>query len=156
MARQLCAQLGPEAHVSLSAIADFVGSGHLAKQQDSGAHHLMDESGGVEVAVTTLDEYAAAKGITRVDVLKVDIEGGEPAALRGAGQLLAERRLTTIVCEMNDVHLKRVGSSREEMVELPVDAGFVPRPLPLLGARKLRASPNAVVADNLAFELVQG
>ncbi|MBK8499265.1 MAG: FkbM family methyltransferase [Flavobacteriales bacterium] len=37
----------------------------------------------IEVRVDTLDNALAARGVERIDVLKIDIEGGELAALRG-------------------------------------------------------------------------
>lgn len=52
-------------------------------------------------AVVTLDDYAAARGIDRIDILKLDIEGYEWNALRGASRLLAEKRIRIVQFEFN-------------------------------------------------------
>lgn len=45
------------------------------------------------VAVTTLDEYAHSRGLARVDLLKLDVEGVELDALRNATNVLKSVRL---------------------------------------------------------------
>jgi FkbM family methyltransferase len=56
-----------------------------------------------------LDELYAAQGAGRVDVIKIDIEGMELAALRTAQALLAERPL--LYMEISAEHLARHGAS---------------------------------------------
>jgi len=46
----------------------------------------------VEVEAVTLDEYAEAAGVERVDFLKMDVQGGELEALKGAQHLLKDVR----------------------------------------------------------------
>jgi len=48
------------------------------------------------VAVTTLDEYARTRALTRADLLKLDVEGVELDALRGATNVLKSVRLIFI------------------------------------------------------------
>lgn len=55
--------------------------------------------GSVEVSVTTIDSLLADRGVARVDVLKIDVQGHELAALRGAKALLADPRLLAVNCE---------------------------------------------------------
>lgn len=43
-------------------------------------------------AMSTIDDYVAAKKLNRVDVIKMDIEGAEKAALTGAGNVIREFR----------------------------------------------------------------
>ncbi len=52
------------------------------------------------VPATTIDDYCRANGIERVDVLKLDIQGGELAALRGANRMLTEGRISLIYTEV--------------------------------------------------------
>lgn len=54
----------------------------------------------VEVPVTTLDDYCHRHAIERIDILKMDIQGAELAALRGADLLLRERRIDAIFTEI--------------------------------------------------------
>ena len=53
----------------------------------------------VKVPVITLDEYADAHGIQQVDILKIDVEGAEIDALRGADQVL--EHLTFLFVEVH-------------------------------------------------------
>jgi len=51
------------------------------------------------VSVDTLDSYCQRGGISKIDFLKVDVEGHEFAVLRGASELLASRRIKFIQFE---------------------------------------------------------
>jgi len=68
--------------------ADEPGSG-LASLIDRDLTHVGLEMKHVErVAASTLDAFCASRGIDRVALVKVDVEGAELAVLRGAGQML--------------------------------------------------------------------
>ena len=41
-----------------------------------------------DIVVTTLDAYAAAAGLARLDLIKIDVEGFEPAVLEGAAGVI--------------------------------------------------------------------
>jgi FkbM family methyltransferase len=77
----------------------------------------------VEVEVTTLDAVAG-DDLERVKLVKLDVEGAELRALRGAEQLIARARPDFIV-ELEPEHLQRQGSSVEEVRALFADAGYV-------------------------------
>lgn len=53
------------------------------------------------VATSTLDEYARSVGLSSIGLLKIDTEGSDLAVLRGAGQLLAEKRIAIAQFEYN-------------------------------------------------------
>lgn len=53
----------------------------------------------VEVEKCTLDEFCAGRGITAIDILKLDIQGGELAALKGAAGLLKEKKIKLVYAE---------------------------------------------------------
>lgn len=68
------------------------------------------------VPTWTLDEWLAAKGIERVDFVKMDIEGGELAAIEGARELLS--RGPDLLVELNPVVLRRFQArSWQELVD---------------------------------------
>jgi FkbM family methyltransferase len=73
---------------------------------DPGAHqYLLDSSGltpqsEVRVPVLTLDRFCAARGIDRIDVLKLDAQGYELRILDGAQQLLIRRAVPLIYLEV--------------------------------------------------------
>lgn len=52
------------------------------------AHPLQDGLQGERITLTTLDEFCREHAIRHVDLLKLDLEGGELDALRGASRML--------------------------------------------------------------------
>jgi FkbM family methyltransferase len=54
----------------------------------------------IEVPAVTLDGFCQAEGLSRIDLLKMDIQGGEAMALRGAGRLLAHQAVRLIYLEV--------------------------------------------------------
>ncbi len=55
----------------------------------------------VTVETITLDEYVKRSGLDRIDLMKVDTEGGELEVFRGAGRVLESFR-PVIICEILD------------------------------------------------------
>ena len=83
-------------------------------------HRVPDEV--IEVKTITLDEHCESYGISRVDLLKIDIEGHELFALRGAKRMLASRRVRAILLEVGDdtcrnanVHPQEILNDLEEL-----------------------------------------
>lgn len=54
----------------------------------------------VTVPTITLDDFCAREHLDHVDVLKMDIQGAELLALRGAARLLREQRISVIYTEV--------------------------------------------------------
>ena len=54
------------------------------------------------VEATTIDAYCEQHAIERVSIVKIDVEGGEPAVLAGAGRLLAEGAIDVLLFELSD------------------------------------------------------
>ena len=76
------------------------------------------------VPVTTLDLLAEKHGLDRIDLLKVDIEGHEPALLSGARQLIHERRIGAIFCEVDEYNLRAASTSGEHLLAQFKTLGF--------------------------------
>jgi FkbM family methyltransferase len=76
------------------------------------------------VLVRPLDDVVLDRGIERVDVLKIDIEGYELNALRSASRLLKERRVANVLMEFHDAELAALGQDRTQVETLLRDAGF--------------------------------
>ncbi len=110
--------------------------------------HAIGERG-TQVPTTTLDRYAETAGIERIDVLKLDVEGHELSALRGAEQMLSEGRIGKITLEAMDVHgdtteaAALLESHGYRLVDLPSS------PAAALRKRMRTARPSA----NTAYEL---
>ena len=58
-----------------------------------------------EVPAVSLDDWVADSGLDSIDLLKLDLQGYELNALRGAERLLAERRIRCILTEVTFVPL---------------------------------------------------
>jgi len=68
------------------------------------------------VQAQTLDGFAAESGLTRLDVLKLDVEGAERRLLEGSRKVLRELR-PMILFEASDAALKEQGSSLPDVLE---------------------------------------
>jgi FkbM family methyltransferase len=79
---------------------------HVQKNQ-TGASHIA-KSGGIPIRSIKLDTYFKDKGLDRVELLKLDIEGYEFTALRGAEHALRNRRIKAIYFEYFEKLLVRV------------------------------------------------
>jgi len=130
-----------------AALGDHPGKISLAKSDgNSGGVTALDWAwdGRVEVPVTTLDEVSA--GLETIALLKIDVEGWEAHVLQGAARTLS--RTDRVLIEINDIALKKAGSSSEEILDLLRRAGFS-RFTPILqgGLRRLH---HAEVTNTLA------
>jgi len=70
-----------------------------------------------------IDDVVRELGLTRLDVIKMDIEGAETMAIRGARETLL-RFHPRIVTEVDDDHLKNLGSSVKELTALMEELGY--------------------------------
>lgn len=68
-----------------------------------------------QVSVTTLDDYIRENRVHRVDVIKIDIEGGEFDALKGAEGTIREHQ-PVILMEANKSNLVAAQHSLEELL----------------------------------------
>ncbi|MBX2971855.1 MAG: FkbM family methyltransferase [Flavobacteriales bacterium] len=64
----------------------------------------------VEVPCTTVMDLLGAHGLTKADLLKIDVETHEPAVLDGCGTLLREHRPTLLIELLNDEVAQRVSA----------------------------------------------
>jgi FkbM family methyltransferase len=110
--------------------------------------HAIDERG-TEIQTTTLDDYVAAAGLDRIDVLKLDVEGHELSVLRGAERALGAGRIRSVTLEAMDVHGDTTGAAA-----LLESRGYRRVGLPSSRARALRERIGAVQPSaNAAYEL---
>lgn len=61
---------------------------------------LLDTDATLEVPVTTIDRFCAERSLDHVDILKLDVQGGEYDVLKGAGALLAAQHVDLVYMEM--------------------------------------------------------
>ncbi len=87
----------------------------------------------------TLDSFIARHGGIEPDVLKIDVQGAELLAFRGAERLLAAPRLR-ILLEFWPYGLQQMGADPSEFLQLLLSAGFVLRSIGEKQPMELRAA----------------
>jgi FkbM family methyltransferase len=121
-----------DVRIVAAALSDRSGSAQLHVAEDDHAGHntlggfaagwvksARDEA----VPLVTLDALVEAQGIRRIDVIKLDIEGAELAALRGAVALL-KRDHPILLFEVMEESLQTQGTSAAELLNFVRGLGY--------------------------------
>jgi FkbM family methyltransferase len=107
--------------VSEMAVSDHCGEATLYYAENDGENNIVapepGSSASVKVPTITLDEYLGSKGIAKVDVMKMDIEGAEIKALRGASRLLGGDQAPVLFVEVNPGKLASGNNGAGDLVE---------------------------------------
>jgi len=69
-----------------------------------------------EVFINTLDNFVAEKGLSKVDLIKIDTEGFELHVLTGSSEILKNMKPVLFI-ELDDNNLKVQGQSAKQLVE---------------------------------------
>ena len=77
----------------------------------------------VKLSAVALDDYFADKA-SKIAVMKVDVEGAEPAAFEGARRLLSQNRDIKILCEWSPDQMRTAQQDPERLVNLWDELGF--------------------------------
>lgn len=101
------------------AVGEKIKSVRFKTSYISDMNHI-DEEGGVEVQMTTLDHLL--KNEKQITLLKLDVEGQELEALKGAKNILP--KVSAIYFESAPETLKRMGYTLVDMMEYLSDFGF--------------------------------
>lgn len=113
-----------------AAVSDRAGTAdlYLAGEHIRAASSLgrADYTDGTEqVSCVTIDEFLTARGSLRADAVKMDIEGAERLALRGASGLLSSPGAPGLIqLELDEKHTVRFGHSTRDVAAMLVDAGY--------------------------------
>jgi FkbM family methyltransferase len=91
--------------------------------------------------VETLDGWAAAAGLRRLDVVKLDIEGAEILALRGMRDALARLRPRLVAVEVKDVVMERGPGDEASLHALLAECGYAPAGQPVRHVQVFRPAP---------------
>lgn len=86
-------------HLHEFAVGDQDGLAFLVQREDCGHSSVAVEGAGPKVTMITLDAWRREHSEGRIRAIKIDIEGGELRALRGATELLRRER-PLLVCEV--------------------------------------------------------
>ncbi|MBS0208140.1 MAG: FkbM family methyltransferase [Planctomycetes bacterium] len=93
-----------------------LGTGSLFK-------HCETEESSQQVQLTTIDEFVARRGLSRVDMIKLDIEGAELSALQGSRRTLETYRPWLII-EVQAGTCEMAGYQAREILELLEPLGY--------------------------------
>jgi FkbM family methyltransferase len=78
------------------------------------------------IILDTLDNYCSSNNINNIDLLKIDIEGGELNCLKGGQVMLNQTNKGVLQLEIDYGHCKRLGYTANELFEYPRRFGYVP------------------------------
>lgn len=79
----------------------------------------------IEVLATTVDEYLARHGISRVDFVKIDAEGAELDVMKGAQEMLERPGRPLVLCEVQDVRAIPFGHTAAHVLEFMSVRGYL-------------------------------
>jgi FkbM family methyltransferase len=96
------------------AVGDRPGSVRMTTRFRS-SNHIDAVAGEREVPIVRIDDYVAEHGLPDPQWIKIDIEGMELPALRGAEQLLRRAR-PVVICEINELY-GRFGTRLEDFFD---------------------------------------
>lgn len=88
-----------------------------------GANAEFDRHVSMTVDVDTLDHLCEQNDVTRVDFIKIDVEGAELQVLQGAESVVREWQPSVLV-EIEQRHTARYGERAEEVVSWLEDRGY--------------------------------
>jgi FkbM family methyltransferase len=85
-----------------------------------------------EVRLARLDDIAESIGLTNADIVKLDIEGGELAALKGMIGTLGRLKPRFVTLEVEETRLRQANTSEAEIGSLLYSCGYEPTGTTLL------------------------
>lgn len=99
---------------------------HVPLGNDPQAFSLLPQSGSVtseQVVTRTLDSILRDAGVTRLDLIKMDVEGLELAVLRGGADSIARLR-PMIIFEINAAAALQANGASHDVFDLLIAAGY--------------------------------
>jgi FkbM family methyltransferase len=107
----------------------------------------------IDVTLTTLDRFCEQEGITKIDFMKVDVEGAELQVFRGAERILSAKTAPPVLFEIGDRLAALFGGSCREVKRLLESHGYRiyrcrGRTLERVGAEE----PSEALEDVFAFQ----
>lgn len=114
---------GSRVSVHEVAIADHTGSISFSESSQDAINHISHNVSGNNsiVQCSTLDDFCVAQSISKISVLKIDVEGAEPLIILGAKNILKNTEI--IIFELNE-NIKNYGYTTQFLLQKIIDAGF--------------------------------
>lgn len=101
-----------------------------------------------KVKAVTLDGFVEKKGVEKIDLIKIDVEGSELSVLRGMKNIL-EKMSPRLLIELTENTLKAHGTSCREVLQYLKDSGYFPYNIRRGKEKKMNES--AVARESLAL-----
>ena len=115
------------------AVADKNGTVDFFKTVDkTGSHSLVASEtrpDKITVSAQTLDDFLAEKAISQVDIIKMDIEGGEPLALKGMTDTLSNNKNIKMIMEFSPENISESGAEPKVLLDDLSRLGFKFKPV---------------------------
>lgn len=118
------AVLDGDGSVKLQMRRRFPGNSSIGAVEKEHLESHDDEAEWVEVTTTSLDGYLEQKNVPKIDLLKVDVEGAEPAVFAGMERTLGTNRQLKVLCEWSPGQILAAGQSIESLWEIWRKFGF--------------------------------
>ena len=115
--------------INEAAVGDHDGHATLRRWRGAGDSNegmnfiATDSSDGEAVQLVSLDRYCSERGIERIDLLKIDIQGNESRAFAGAARMLREKRIGTIFAELTWAP-GQADEPAAQLIAILADAGY--------------------------------
>jgi FkbM family methyltransferase len=106
----------------------------------------------VKIPLITLDEYCESAKISRIHLLKIDVEGMEKFVLQGAKHLLQNRKIDNILIEICPENLAAVGYDIQGLYELFTEFKYAPYSIKDDGTKERPlslADLQSIILDNI-------
>lgn len=111
-------------HVQAGCVTDSKGLSYLVHEAGSSECAYTSKHGTLQVENVVLDTYIDTHCITKIDFLKMDIEGFEPLALAGASRALTTSLIDALYFEVSSEALARNGFHPEDCFQLLTDYNY--------------------------------
>ena len=97
--------------------SSFFPADNISSFFEKHANAINKNSQPVKVRTTTLDRYVKDKKISKIDLIKIDVECAEMMVLEGAIRTLSKRDAPDLLVEVVNDYLKIAGSTEEQLVK---------------------------------------
>lgn len=151
----VCEQVGVVTlHQFPEEYSSWNGLGRPSMEDPRDGSKLVPIIGEIEVEATTLDAFCQAQGIAKVDYLKLDVEGAEIQALRGAVTLLRAQAINCLQFEVSRKMLEGLGTHARGVFQFLGEFGYECHAILEDGQIGPRATDSDAFYDNfIAFPL---
>jgi FkbM family methyltransferase len=101
----------------------YPGNSSIGVSPPAQLREWFDTAEKLTVRAISLDDYFSEKP-DNINVMKVDVEGAEPAAFEGARRILSQNRDIKVLCEWSPDQMATAGQDPERLVHLWAELGF--------------------------------